>query len=155
MKKRVYGTVLAVMLFCAAGFPLFGQNASSLPTEKACIALCDEIMGLIVEKDYDAAFSKLRDVSVPQLRDSVYELRNTTRNQLAGIRPQFGNEIDFVHVSTENIKGVLLKIIYIERFQNHGLRWEFIFYNSGGGFRLDNIFWNDELSRLFRGESSD
>ncbi len=141
--------LLSVFFLFTGASSLYAQSSWKLRTADDCVKFCEQIMEFLVEEDYVGAFGNLREVSVPQIRDDVYNLQYTTAEQIEGIKGEFGQIVKYTHVSTDKIADVLLSVRYIELFQNHGLRWEFMFYKSGSTWQLDNIFWDDKLSELF------
>jgi hypothetical protein len=46
-----------------------------------------------------------------------------------------------------------MEVLYIQTFENHGLRWQFIFYKPRNEWLLDNIQWDDQISLLFEWRS--
>jgi hypothetical protein len=37
----------------------------------------------------------------------------------------------------------------IEKFENHAVRWLFMFYKPGGEWKLNAFYWDDRIGALF------
>lgn len=143
--------ILGTLILTLAAAFLPAQEAGPLRDEKDCANLCDRVMKEVIGGDYRRAFEMLSSVAVPQIRGQVYDLRTTTEDQIGAVKSQYGEVLGFTRVSQESIAGVLFKVVYIQTFENHGLRWEFIFYRGGEHWKLDNVEWDDQLSAVFGG----
>jgi hypothetical protein len=144
--KRIPLIFLAFLLSVTAAS---AQETGPLTDEADCIELCDRVMEMVVREDYRRVFEMLSAISVPQIRGQVYDLRTTTEDQIEAVKSQYGEIIGFVEVSRRNIAETLLEIVYVQTFENHGLRWEFVFYRPGDVWKLDNVEWDDQMTKVF------
>jgi hypothetical protein len=139
----------AAVLLLAAPPVLFAQQEVALRSENDAIRFCEEVMQHLQKKEYDAGFDLLYDISVPSMKEGVRDLRFNTEDQINQIQPSFGQIVGFRALKTENFADVLLKVTYLLMFEHHALRWEFLFYKPRQQWVLDNIYWDDTLTKLF------
>ena len=148
--KKIF--VFAVVLLSAAPLFLFAQQGEELRSESDVIQFCEEVMQHLQKKEYDEGFDLLYDISVPSMREGVRSLRYNTEDQIKQIQPSFGQILGFRVLKTENLSDALLKMTYLLMFEHHALRWEFLFYKPQQQWVLDNIYWDDTLTKLFAPE---
>jgi hypothetical protein len=68
------------------------------------------------------------------------------RNLLA---PRLGKSIGFTLVRREVAADTFLRLVYVERFENTGLRWMFTFYKAKDVWKFNGFAWDEEIAKLF------
>ena len=68
------------------------------------------------------------------------------------IRQNYGNPIDIVRISGQNLGGVAYREVYFLRHKVSTLRAIFTYYNNGTGWLLSSFEWDDSYSKEFVNE---
>jgi hypothetical protein len=68
------------------------------------------------------------------------------RNLLAN---RLGKSIGFTLVRREVVADTLLRLVYVERFENTGLRWMFTFNKVKDVWKFNGFTWDEEIAKLF------
>jgi hypothetical protein len=129
--------------------PALGQSVTNLENEDDVLRFCETVMGLIVSEEYQTAFDIMTAVTVPQMSGDLYTLQVTTEEQINGLQAVYGGIVGYKLVQVQNLRNVVMEVLYIQTFENHALRWQFIFYKPRNQWLLDNIQWDDQISLLF------
>jgi hypothetical protein len=152
--KIRYLFLIAGLVACIPFSSVFGQSVPELGNEDDVLGFCETVMGHLASEDYQSAFDMLTAVSVPQMSGDLYNLQMNTAEQINGVQATFGSILGYKLVKVQNMKNVLLEVLYIEQFENHALRWQFVFYKPRDQWLLDNIQWDDQVSLLFEWRSN-
>lgn len=65
------------------------------------------------------------------------------------MKQRFGNTIGVEFVKEEEAGNSLLRIIYIQKFEKHIMRWRFYFYKPRDSWVLNTFFTDDKLQLMF------
>ncbi len=65
------------------------------------------------------------------------------------MKQRFGNTIGVEFVKEEEVGNSLLRIIYIQKFEKHIMRWRFYFYKPRNSWVLNTFFTDDKLQLMF------
>ena len=68
------------------------------------------------------------------------------------IRQNYGNPMDVVRISGENLVDVAYREVYFLRHEKSTLRAVFTYYNNGSGWQLSSFEWDDSFSKEFANE---
>ncbi len=145
LKKRSLVLALTICL----GQLLFAQSKEGLNNIEEIKAQCREIVDHISNDRISVAFDSLRNIwFLPE--DELDYIEQQTIEQLNLVEPRFGKCIGTKLVKEDLIEGVLYRVFFVVKYEMHGLRIQFIFYNGKGGkWYLNNFKWDDSLSKLF------
>jgi len=102
-----------------------------------------------------ASIGKLEDglallkpyVTIPETEFGV--LVEQVKLRVAATIGGFGKILGFELISQKEVGKSLLRIVQIQKYEKHVLRWEFIFYNPGNGWVLNAFVTDDKVQTLF------
>ena len=119
-----------------------------LSTKSEIKKLCEDFMQKIVAGEVETAFDIIEPhFHIPE--DELSMLKLQTVKQLGLVGPRFGKPIGYEFVKEESIKKTLLKYTFIEKFEEHAVRWIFIFYKPKEKWLLNSFLWDDMIHTLF------
>jgi hypothetical protein len=72
-----------------------------------------------------------------------------TAQQRAQLTPRLGKSVGYTLVRREVIAETLLRLTYLERFENTGLRWQFTFYKARDTWKFQRFTWDEDLTKVF------
>ncbi|MBM3223492.1 MAG: hypothetical protein FJZ47_06805 [Candidatus Tectomicrobia bacterium] len=72
-----------------------------------------------------------------------------TAQQRTQLSHRLGKSVGFTLVRREFAADTFLRLIYVERFENSGLRWMFTFYKVKDAWKFNNFTWDEDISKLF------
>jgi len=126
------------------------EKEDSLATVAEARSLCDDAMGALHEGDADRAFDRL-ETHWAFSPDEMTELQAELGRTRAVVAERYGDALDYRLVREDTVGDVLARFVYLERFERHGLRWRFTFYEGGSGWGLNDVYFDDEIEALFDG----
>ena len=71
------------------------------------------------------------------------------RMQAPAIEQRFGKTIGAELIKTEESAESLLRVIYIQKFETHMIRWNFFFYKPKDGWVLNTFRTDDKIQLMF------
>lgn len=140
---------LLLVTFLALGQIVAAQSKEGLNDIQEIKTHCQTIVDQIGNDKIATAFENLREIwYLPD--DEMDYIEQQTIEQINLVEPRFGKFIGSQKVKEDLIDGVLYRVFYVIKYEMHGLRVQFIFYNGKGGkWYLNNFKWDDSLSKLF------
>jgi hypothetical protein len=144
----MYKKILIFILVLSVQNLAFSQSDKGLVTKNEVKEKCQQIVDDFSKDDIALAFEKLRNLWILQLDELSY-LEQKSIEQLNLVEDRFGNHIGNKFIKEETIDGLLYRLTYVVKFEKHGIRLVFIFYNGKGGkWYLNNFKWDDGMSKL-------
>jgi hypothetical protein len=144
----MYKKVLIFILVLSFQNLAFSQSDKGLVTKNEVKEKCQQIVDDFSKDDIALAFEKLRSLWILQLDELSY-LEQKSIEQLNLVEDRFGNHIGNIFIKEETVDGLLYRLTYVVKFEKHGIRLVFIFYNGKGGkWYLNNFKWDDGMSKL-------
>lgn len=126
------------------------EEEGSLATVAEARSLCDDAMRALHEGDADRAFDRL-GTHWAFSPDEMTELQAEVGRTRAIVADRYGDALDYRLVRKDTVDDVLARFVYLERFERHGLRWRFTFYEGGNEWTLNDVYFDDEIEALFDG----
>lgn len=129
------------------------ENSDSEPDEPTLAtaadarALCDEAMDLLHAGETARAFDRL-SAHWAFSQDEMTQLQREVERTRAVVADRYGDALDVQLLRDDTAGDVLARFVYLERFELHGLRWRFTFYEGGSGWTLNDVFFDDEIEAL-------
>ena len=123
-------------------------SLGGVPDKAAARRVCDRAMAKVLADDVSGAFELLKaemGMVLPEMETMVLQ----TVTQRAAAASRFGKAVGVTFIKEEEIADVMLRLTYVEKRDNHGYRWQFIFYKPVDRWYLDGIKWDDKLELLF------
>jgi hypothetical protein len=85
----------------------------------------------------------------PFPEDELEALMAQMAQQRRLLAPRLGKSVGFTFVRREAAADTFLRLVYVERFENTGLRWMFTFYKVGNVWKFNGIAWDEDIAKLF------
>lgn len=125
----------------------FGQINHPI-NKQDLIVVCTKFMETFKSEKYTEAFDLLKPYSV--IEDYKMDtMAIATPEQMKTLSGSYGKMISFEQLSAKEVKGSLVKLVYLLKFEQYYLKFCFILYNNGGGWTITNFKYNDEIDDLF------
>lgn len=139
MKLRYF---LVFCLFVVLVACVYG--ATGVADKGEAKALCDAAMKRILAEDVPGAFQVLRGKwTLPS--SEVDNLVTQTVAQRSMIGARFGKPLGTAFIREEEFPDLVLRFTYVEKRENHCLRWQFSFYKPEDRWYFNGVKWDDNL----------
>jgi hypothetical protein len=140
-KMKLIAVVIFFLMTAAA-------NAASLETKDAARKLTDQIMAKVAAGDVEGGFLLMKPYLI--IPESEFNLMvEQTKLQLPVIQEGFGKTLSAEFIGEKTVGKSLLKIVQIQKFESHIMRWNFIFYSPDGKWVLNSFHFDDEIYSMF------
>jgi hypothetical protein len=140
--------LIAVLLF----FAVNGTSAQVKhpKTKEEIIGVCNKFMDAFKTGDYGLAFGTIKPYSViePYKLDTI---TGRVRTQMAGAIRVYGKAISYDEVSEKQVKGSILRLVYLLKFEKFFLKVVFVLYNNGNGWSITSFDYSENVDDLFFG----
>jgi hypothetical protein len=133
--------------FFLAGIP--AVLAAALQTEDQVQEISDQFMAEVEFGNYEEGFLLLKD-HWPLSEADFEALVAQTNEQMAMVGATFGAETGSEQVRSEAVGESLLRLTYLQKFENHAIRWQLTFYRPDGYWLVNQVSWDDDLEALFQ-----
>ncbi len=133
---------------CGATKNKCGTSFSQLKVSRDAEEMCEAFMHNLYTVGVEAAFNILRPYSkiterdYDKFADQAFALVNS-------VEPEFGKEIGYEFVAKDKAGKSLLKILYLQKFEKHALRWSFFFYKADDEWLFNEFNVDNQLGALF------
>ncbi len=137
--------VLSILIFF-----LFGHaHANSLKDIDGVKHSAKVAMQKVEKGKISELFDSLKPIwPIPEAEINVAKDQTITTRKMVDDR--FGKSVGIQHVSTETIADTIIKIVYLEKFQRHAIRWTFFYYKPDNEWFLNTFEWDDKMRLLFK-----
>jgi hypothetical protein len=85
----------------------------------------------------------------PFPEDELETLVAQTAQQRTLLANRLGKSVGFTFVRREIAAETFLRLVYVERFENTGMRWMFTFYKIRNVWKFNGFAWDEEIAKLF------
>ena len=137
--------LLAVML----AVPVFPAMATERLREEAqTLALSNRMMETAMKKSPEAVFAQLKPYW-PLDPAEIDGLASTARLQWQIVESRFGKPLGYELVATERIGHSFVRYVYLQKFENHALRWVFGYYKPKDSWLTNAFKFDDQLDQLY------
>jgi len=138
-------TLLVFLLLSAFSFSQTAQKFATLDAAKESSNAWSE---LFLQAKYAEMFDEMKNYW-PVPTQKIEEMKGKTIQFKDAIRQNYGNPVDVVRISGENLADVAYREVYFLRHQKSTLRAVFTYYNNGSGWLLSSFEWDDSYSKEF------
>lgn len=69
--------------------------------------------------------------------------------QLPVITQRFGGPLGQEFISEAKVGDSLVKLIYLQKYERHAMRWNFYLYKGGSGWVINTFNFDDRIHELF------
>ena len=137
---RLCGVLLLTLLGLAYG--------ATLRNPEEAKELAEKILSRAGVGDMDGIATVVKP-HWPFPEDELETLVAQTAQQRALLAPRLGKSVGFTFVRREVAADIFLRLVYVERFENTGLRWMFTFYKVKDVWKFNGFTWDEEIAKLF------
>jgi hypothetical protein len=135
---------LLLVLICTSSVAL----ADSLKGPTEAKDLTNRVMAKVGSGDIEGGLMLTKPyLIIPSAEFDV--MLNQLRMQQPAMIQRFGKSIGFEFIREDKIGENLLRIIQINRFEKHAMRWSFYFYKGKDGWVLNTFKTDDDIRQLF------
>jgi len=139
---------ISILIFVVFVLVTISVQAATLDSREAARKLTDQVMAKVASGDFNAGLNLMKPyLIIPESEFNV--MLEQTKLQLPAIQGRFGKTVGSEFISEKMVGKSLMKIVQIQKFEKHIMRWRFIFYNPGGGWVLNTFNFDDKIHFLF------
>ena len=122
---------------------------TTIKTLKDVHKLSESVLQKIVEGQSENAFDLLQP-HWPLDAAQISNLGKTTAEQIPMLEEQFGKVVGYEFVSSEELGTFGYLEQYVIKYEQSALRFYIIFYNSGSGWLVNSLYWDDGWDNFFK-----
>jgi CRISPR/Cas system-associated endonuclease Cas3-HD len=139
---------IVVILLCSYPACFILAQDKILEDKKDIDTFCVRFMQKFIDIKPDESIKLLKEYSVIE-KNKLDDLLSTIHIQLNTMKNAFGEMISFEFIKEKEIKDFLLKKLFILKFDKLYLKFEFLFYNNGNGWKVTGFYYNESIDELF------
>jgi hypothetical protein len=139
--------IVALLLFAVSS--TFAQTKHP-KTKEEIVAVCNKFMDAFKAGDYGLAFGTVKPYTViePYKLDTI---TGRVRTQMATAIRTYGKVNSYEEVAEKQIKGSVVRLVYLLKFEKFFLKVVFILYNNGTGWSITSFDYSENVDELFIG----
>jgi len=136
--------LLIALLFCQAS-TLRAQGLASIDEMKK---LTDQIMNEVSTGDFEGGLKAIKQqTAIPSAEFGAMVGQATMQYPVATSR--FGKSMGQEFIREDRVGQSLARLLYIQRFEKHAMRWIFYLYRGIDGWAINGFMFDDRTSELF------
>jgi len=136
----------AVIALCIA--TAVSAQEKGFPSKEATRTYSDKITDLVKADNIEGAFKIIREQWLfPE--EEIANLQTQTVSQLPMLKSRFGKILEKKFMKEEVIEDLMVRYIYIIKYEKHAIRWSFTFYKPGTRWLLNSLKWDASVDELF------
>lgn len=139
-----FRTILILSLLLP--FVSFGAGMQSVSETRA---LSDQASLLFKDEKFTEGFALLKP-NWPLPAVEIDGLINQINIQWPIVRQRFGTAVGIEFAKEETIGSSFVRYTYIHKFQNHAIKWVFIFYKPKDVWLVNAVSFDDQYQTLFQ-----
>jgi hypothetical protein len=140
--KHVYVALLCILL------APFAARADGLATLSEARKVSDRAVALFVQEKFAEGYGSLK-AYWPLPAVEIDNLANQTNMQWPIVRQRFGTSIGTDFVRQIDGGSSFARFVYLQKFQNHAVRWVFTFYKPKDQWIINAVSFDDKIELLF------
>jgi len=110
--------------------------------------LCELFMLKLVNDGVKQAFSELKPYfPIPGTELSMLEMQ--TYQQIELVKGRYGKVIGYSFVEEQIVSDTVLRFVYLQKFENHAIRWMFYFYKPEETWIFNEFYFDDKIREFF------
>jgi len=110
--------------------------------------LAEKVLARVVVGELDGVVTVLKPYW-PFPDDELETLVAQTAQQRRLLANRLRKSLGFTLVRREVAADTFLRLVYVERCENTGLRWLFTFYKVKDVWKFNGFAWDEEIAQLF------
>lgn len=141
MKSRI---VMALLLFCISSAGV-AEGLSSIENARK---VADEAMNKFGREEFKPGYDSLKPYwPLPMVE--IDNLINQTKTQWPLVQQRFGESLGTEFVKEEKGGDSFVRFTYLQKFDNHAVRWLFVFYKPKEEWLINGVTFDDQIGKLF------
>lgn len=124
------------------------SHADTFATLSDARKVTDRAVTLFQQEQFAEAYGSLK-AYWPLPAVEIDNMANQTTTQWPVVRQRFGASIGTEFVSQVEGGASLARFVYLQKFQNHAIRWVFTFYKPNDRWVINAVSFDDQLQKLF------
>ena len=125
-----------------------GAQGANLRSPEEAKELAEKVLSRVVVGDIEHAFAVVKPYW-PFPESELETLAAQAVQQRSRMAQRLGKSLGFVLIRREMLPDVFLRLTYVERLENTGLRWLFTFYKAKDTWKCQSLSWDDDIAPLF------
>lgn len=122
--------------------------AGGLKSEADALALSNRMMETAMKQTPDAVFSQLKPYW-PLDAAEIDGMASSAKMQWQLVETRFGKPLGYELVMTERIGNSFIRYVYLQKFDNHALRWVFAYYRPKDVWLANAFKFDDQIEYLY------
>lgn len=138
--------LIRLILLCMCAVPtaaLAGEFASLAEARK----VSDKAVALFQQEKIVAGYASLKPYW-PLSSVEIDNLANQTNTQWPMVKQRFGTSIATEFIKESKAGESFARFIYLQKFENHAIRWVFTFYKPKDRWIINGVSFDDRLDLL-------
>lgn len=137
-----------LVLILLLGSNYYAHAGETLQSPKDARVFADQVMARVATGQLDAAIAEMKRYTiVPEAE--IDATLGQFKLQLPAIAQRFGSVIGSEFVREDKVGDSLIRIVYLQRFDRHAMKWLFYFYRGSNGWILNTFRFDDNILSLF------
>ncbi len=142
MKKHLCGLALGLLVAPYV-------NADAFSSLKEARSVFDRSMKAFQNEQITEGYGILKPYW-PMPGVELDNLANTTNTQWPLVKQRFGVSIGTEFIQEETAGDSLARFIYLQKFENHAIRWIFRLYKPRDKWVINGVSFDDQIENLFK-----
>jgi hypothetical protein len=123
-------------------------SAEALATREAAIAVTEAVMQRVGQGDLRGAFELTKThMAVPPAE--IDAILGQAELQQPMLTARFGKTLGYEKLRTDDAGASLTQVLYLQRFEQHGMVWRFVLYRAADGWTINTFKSVDDITAAF------
>ncbi len=139
---------MRLLLAAALMFLSGSAMADAFPSPEAARTFLDQTMAKIGKGDIEEGLRQIKPyMAIPTAE--VDAMLGQVSLQIPAMAQRFGKPMGHEFISEMKAGESLVRLLYVQKFEKHGLRWRFLLYKGGSGWIINTFTFDAQLHDLF------
>ncbi len=136
-------SLVSLSLLIAVGL----AHGVALRNSEEAKELAEKILVRVASGDADQSVALMKPYW-PLPESELEALVAETTKQRQSMIPRLGKSLGFALVRRETLADIFLRLIYVEKLDNSGVRWNLTFYKVKDAWKLHSVSCDEDISKL-------
>ena len=138
-----------LLLLAILSFYSFIASAETLSSKTKAKEFAHDVMTEIGKGNMETGVKLTKPyLIVPE--HEFLALLDQMKMQQPAINQRFGKTLNVELAAVEEVGESLMLVMYLQKFENHVLRWKFYFYKPRNSWVLNTFTFDDQLQAMFQ-----
>ncbi len=125
------------------------RAASPADSADTAVLLSDRIMQHVTDGEVREGLQLAKRHSIVPEAD-LDALIEHAEAQRPIMEARFGESLDYELLRNDSVGGSMIRVVFLHRFENHAVPWQFVWYRGGDGWLLSSFKFTDDVAALFQ-----